>query len=366
MTDSSGQVQTGAELAERAETGVAVYREATPEETAALLAQIDAASTVARIEERPKKTVNGYARDWKLWTEYLDGLAETSGVRIADTSVSAGLLSGYIRWLDQEHKASVATLYRRLTGVVTSLRDHGTEVTKAHMADARERIRRIKNEGSRAPRDRGQANPLDAATIRKIVKAAACQHAASKLRDRALILVAFGAAMRSAEVSALNTSAVVVMTDTTKDTMYLRVTVPGVKNRPARTVAIMPGRYEESCPVRSWLMWLDLMRAHRIDTDRDDCPAFCAVTQLGHATGNRLSPDGCRIVITRAAERSGISQRLTGHSARRGMVTEGAKRGARVDKLMKQGGWSPKSESFWSYVDAGTETDDPATAKLGL
>lgn len=43
--------------------------------------------------------------------------------------------------------------------------------------------------------------------------------------------------------------------------------------------------------------------------------------------------------------------KLTGHFARRALVSTGRKRGMRAGKLRKQGGWAADSPVFWEYVD---------------
>jgi hypothetical protein len=95
-------------------------------------------------------------------------------------------------------------------------------------------------------------------------------------------------------------------------------------------------------------------------------PAFRPVDQYGRLGTARLSPDGCRIAITRAAERAGIDVKLTGHSARRGLVTTGRKKGKRPEKLRTQGGWAPNSPVFWEYIDDGERWEDAATDGIGL
>ncbi|MER5757055.1 hypothetical protein [Streptomyces sp. NPDC002088] len=71
------------------------------------------------------------------------------------------------------------------------------------------------------------------------------------------------------------------------------------------------------------------------------------VDQKGRLGKQRLGPDGCRLAITRAAERAGLDVKLTGHSARRGLVTTGRKRGKRTEKLRIQGGWAANSTVFF-------------------
>lgn len=91
-------------------------------------------------------------------------------------------------------------------------------------------------------------------------------------------------------------------------------------------------------------------------------PQRCLRAGLGGAWAR----DGCGRAITRAAEGAGIEAHITEHSGRRDLVSTGRKKGKRVEKLRKQGGWSPKSAVFWDYVDDGEKREDTATKGLGL
>ncbi|MEJ8640126.1 hypothetical protein [Streptomyces sp. MS2.AVA.5] len=98
-----------------------------------------------------------------------------------------------------------------------------------------------------------------------------------------------------------------------------------------------------------------------------DGPAFLSVDQCGHLGTARLSPDGVGRALKRCAQYAGLTgRRITGHSARRGLVATGRKKGKRVEKLRRQGGWSPNSPVFWEYVDEGEIFEDAATEGIGL
>ncbi|MFF3326422.1 hypothetical protein [Streptomyces sp. NPDC002889] len=98
----------------------------------------------------------------------------------------------------------------------------------------------------------------------------------------------------------------------------------------------------------------------------DGGPAFRAVDQWGNLSDRRLSPDGCRQAQTRAAERAGLSSRITGHSYRAGLITTGRKKGKRVEKLRAQSGHAENSPVFWKYVRDGEKWEDAATDGIGL
>jgi hypothetical protein len=88
---------------------------------------------------------------------------------------------------------------------------------------------------------------------------------------------------------------------------------------------------------------------------------------VGHQGTARLSPDGVGRALARCAKCAGLTgRRITGHSARRGLVTTGRKKGKRVEKQRRQGGWSPNSPVFREYVDEGEAFEDAATEGIGL
>ncbi|WP_179165975.1 hypothetical protein [Streptomyces sp. Amel2xC10] len=166
------------------------------------------------------------------------------------------------------------------------------------------------------------------------------------MRDRALATMAFAIAGRSEEVSALDVAGIRQVAE------GLEVHVPSVKGRPPREVVVAYGESADTCPVRCWLAWKEAAGLTKGSAFRP---------------GDRsLGPDGCRLAITRAAERAGLDVKLTGHSARRGLVTTGRKRGKRTEKLRQQGGWAPNSPVFWEYIDEGERWEDAATEGIGL
>lgn len=116
--------------------------------------------------------------------------------------------------------------------------------------------------------------------------------------------------------------------------------------------------------VRCWQAWHEAKLAVGAHPDG---PAFLPVDQWGHLGPTRLSPDGVGLALARCARYFGLTgRRITGHSARRGLVTTGRKKGKRVEKLRRQGGWSANSPVFWEYVDEGEAFEDVPTEGIGL
>lgn len=335
--------------------------------TAAVLAAMDRAAQEHLDENRPTKTKSGYARDWELWTEYHAWLAQQTGHVLPLTAVSKGTLVGFVVWLDQMKEAAPNTIDRRITGVTVTARHEGAEVPKEATAAAREALKPLKRDRARQARGRGKAVAATPDNLRAMNTAPTARPtpavgkrrgtqelpALAVLRDRALATVAFGIGGRASEVSALTVG------DITLEGKGLRIVVPSVKGRPERTVVVAYGENPETCPVRCWLAWKNT-------AGLTDGPAFRPVDQKGRVGAARLSPDGCRLAITRAAKRAGLKATLTGHSMRSGLVTTARQRGKRAEKIRQQTGHAENSPVFWGYVRDAELWDDPATEGIGL
>jgi integrase len=331
---------------------------------AAVLAALEQGADEYVDDLTPKKTKTGYARDWTVWGEFHAWLAERTGTLLPLTTATRGTMVSFVKWLDEIQLAAPATIDRRLTGVTVTCRSLGVEVPKDATVAARKALKPLKLDRKRQARGRGQAVAATPANLRQMNTAVPAPRRAGTpreyrvhqlvlIRDRSLATLAFGIAGRAAEVSALTVDGITVVAG------GLEVVVPSVKGRPGRTVAVHEGEHDETCPVLLWKAWKEAAGI-------TEGPAFRGVDQWGHVGERRLSPDGCRIVITRSAERAGIEARLTGHSARAGLVTTAIKNRKRVDKIQEQSGHSMESPVFWRYVRDGQRWEDAATDGIGL
>jgi integrase len=101
----------------------------------------------------------------------------------------------------------------------------------------------------------------------------------AQVRNRALLLMGYGAALRVQEAVGLNQGDVVVHRD-------------GLVISPRRrrhSVALLRDRQPEFCPVRAWHAWSDLLaRAGMVDAER---PAFVRIRGRG-LVDHRLSREG--------------------------------------------------------------------------
>ncbi|MFI1569054.1 hypothetical protein ACH4ZX_39620 [Streptomyces sp. NPDC020490] len=345
---------------------------AVPDPVAAVLAALetDAQAHLRRI--RPKKTRDGYARDWEVWQEFHAWLKRQTGTPLPLSSITVGTFVSFVTYLDQVVEAPPNTIERRITGVTSEARARGYTVPKEATEAARRALKPLKLDEKRMKRGRGKAAAIAPADLRTMANAPRERQPQptarrrtvyrvpelARLRDQALNSLKLAVAGRNEEMSLLDDAHIEVVDE------GLRVTVPSVKGRPPRPVPVTYGENRASCPVRCWLAWKEAKLAAGAAPDG---PAFLPVDQWGHLGTARLSPDGVGRALARCAKYAGLTgRRITGHSARRGLVTTGIKKGKRIDKLRRQGGWSANSPVFWEYVDEGEMFEDAPTEGIGF
>ena len=161
-------------------------------------------------------------------------------------------------------------------------------------------------------------------------------------RDRAMLLLGFGAALRRSELVALTIGDV--------------ETLPGrgimLTIRRSKTDQVGAGQHVAvhanpaepgCCPAAALDAWLRHRRvAPDLDwtasaTMRTERPMFCAVTKEGKVTGERLSDKAVVRLVKQAAEGAGLDpEKFAGHSLRRGLLTAGADNRANLAELMRQ------------------------------
>ena len=147
------------------------------------------------------------------------------------------------------------------------------------------------------------------------------------LRDRALLLIGFSAALRRSELVALD------YTDIQFVNEGLALTIRRSKTDQegaGRRIGIPYGR-TSACPVKALQHWL--ARA-----DIASGPIFRSVNKVG-AVGSRLSDHAVANIVKTHAQAVGLNaDQFSGHSLRSGLVTSAAQAGISVNKIMAQTG----------------------------
>ena len=298
----------------------------------------------------------GYARQAKAantrrayliaWTDFSAWCEARDLVAMPADPAGVGL---YLADRAQTHK--VASLRLRLVAIAEAHRLQQQDLNTRHPA-IRDTWAGIRRAHGTAPTQKAAAT---GAMVRAMLRplSEACPRA---LRDRALILVGFAAALRRSELVAL-------------DLEDLQFRAEGVVLRLRRSktdqlgagaeVAIPYGSTEQTCPVRALQAWID---AAGITAGA----VFRSISKAGRVLAPRLSDRDVARIVKRLAEQAGLDPAaFSGHSLRAGFATTAAGAGVPEAEIMRQ--TRHRSAAVMrGYVRRGTLFTDNAAARVGL
>ena len=198
---------------------------------------------------------------------------------------------------------------------------------------------------------RGKA-PMMADALKRIARASG--ESMLDVRDRALLLVGFAAALRRSELVALDV-ADVRFTDDGLEVAIRRSKTDQLGQ--GRLVGVPHGS-KAACPVRALRAWLD--RAGIVEG-----PIFRPVDRGGRIGAERLRDQAVARAVQRAAEQAGLDPADFGaHSLRAGLATSAAKAGKGLDVIMATTGHRRSERVARGYIRHGSLFD--ACASEGL
>jgi integrase len=174
------------------------------------------------------------------------------------------------------------------------------------------------------------------------------------IRNRALLLVHWGAALRRSELSALTVEKI----EFCKEGLKIRVgkTKNNQAGKPLPPKVLLYEADEAVCPVRALEAWL---KEASIKTGF----IFLHVDRWGHLH-QRLTGHGIAQIIKKWAPAAGLDpKRVSGHSPRSGFVTSAAKAGKLIHKMMAQSQHVDVS-SLMHYVQDEAVWEDAAIEGL--
>ena len=193
----------------------------------------------------------------------------------------------------------------------------------------------------RGTRPRRQVAPAVPDVLRQLLAACASAQTPLGARDRAMLLLGFGAALRRSELVALRLGDLEIVPNRGVRLLVRRSKTD--QHGQGQDVAVWanPGHPAE-CPLEALHAW----RRHRdraadlVDVAGDrhaERPLFCAVTRSGRLTGIALSDKAVVRLVKGAATRAGLDpERFSGHSLRAGLATAAGDAGAALPDLMRQ------------------------------
>lgn len=177
------------------------------------------------------------------------------------------------------------------------------------------------------------------------------------LRDRALILVGYGAALRRSELA----GACVEWIEW--NAKGIKVQIPrskGDQEGKGESVAINYQASPRYCPVVSLRRWL---QASGIESG----PLFRSVPRSAQLAPDAMSGRTVRNVVRRAAKAAGLEnvEAFSGHSLRRGCITQAAMNGEPLRKLQKHARHKD-TRTTSRYIDAAQIMEMNVSRSLGL
>ena len=148
------------------------------------------------------------------------------------------------------------------------------------------------------------------------------------VRDRALVLIGFSAALRRSELVGLDVDDLHLHQEGM--TVHLPRSKTDQKGE-GRKIAIPFGR-TSACPVKALRSWMEMAG---IKTGA----VFRGVNKAGTVSPNRLTDQSVSLILKSCARSIGLpAERYSGHSLRAGLVTSAARAGVSLIKIQQQTG----------------------------
>ena len=248
---------------------------------------------------------------------------------------------------------AMPTLRRRVAAIARACGIAGHPLDTKHPA-IRETLRGIgRKHGS--PSRRSAA--LTTTEVKKLIKV--CGDDLAGVRDRALFLLGFAAALRRSELVRLDVEHV-TWTETGLKLLIERSKTDGAGE--GAEIAIPAGRSADSCPVAALRTWLDLAEIKA-------GPLFRKVNRGQTVAATRLSPDAVRQILLKRAAQAGLkgswAEPVSPHGLRAGFVTTAYRNGVPDEEIM--GHTRHRSlTTMRSYVRRAKLSQASPAGKLGL
>lgn len=245
-------------------------------------------------------TQSGYANDWRAFSRW----CLANGFPALPATVSTVSLFA-VDLLSRNRKTS--TVRRLVSGVTHVHRREGYEVGWTEKVDnLLAGARRLR------PETLEQVKPLSVDDVRAMAVSLGAAPGARALRDRALIVVGFCSALRSASLVTLQ------LPDVEFESRGAILHIRQEKNDQegtGRMIGLPHGRHSETCAVRCLREWLD-------QRGTVAGAVFCHVRK-GAGSALPLTPEHVGIIVKRSMRRAGRDcAGFSSHSLRAGLVTE--------------------------------------------
>jgi site-specific recombinase XerD len=313
------------------------------------LAELDAAGEEFQKSSRAQTTWKAYNTDWQSFVDWCEDFELVAMPATEET------LSRYLTALVAMGRRP-ATLRRKVASI-SVVHETAHQPNPARSRAIRDRLTGIGRVVGNAQR---VASPATTTEIRKMV-AATSSSSLRGIRDRALVLLGFAAALRRSELAALDIG------DIRWVNQGMELTIRRSKTDQEGYGAVIPvpyGSHHETCPVRAVGDWLEAIENNPC-TSRDNS-LFRAVSADNWVL-DRLSDRGISRVVAGAAKRAELDPagNWSGHSLRAGLATSAARAGV-PDRVIMATTRHKSRATLDRYIREGKRWDSVASASVGL
>lgn len=310
-----------------------------------IVADIAELRTIAREAadaSRAPSTEAAYASDWRNFSAFASRVCRD---RMPADSETVAL---YVADLRRSGRRP-ATISRKLSAIAVYHRSAG------HPSPCEHDVVRAVMRGTRRALGVAQRQST-ALTLDGLTRALApIANDPRGLRDRALLLVGWAAALRRSELVAVNFDDV-------------RFEGEGVVIRVRRSktdqdaagddVAVAVGSELKTCPVVALRRWLNVAQI-------TSGPVFRRVRRGGAIGTEALTGYSVALIAAARASDAGLEGDFAGHSLRSGFATAAARAGSTERAIMRHGRWKD-SASARRYIRDGSRWEDNPTSTIGL
>ena len=280
-------------------------------------------------------TWRAYRTDWSQWSAWCAGHdvdpwhAQPEQVALWVSDLAATYKPSSIG-----RKVAALSALHKMAGRLSPTRDDRVRVVlagirRAHAAPAK------------------QAAPLTGDLLRPLIADLDTERMVD-VRDGALLLLGFAAALRRSELVALD----VADLEFVAGGVRVKVRQSKVDQEGHGAVVGVPnGERSDTCPVRWLQRWL-------ATSGIEEGPLWRMVDAWGHVRDGRMAATTVGVIVKRHCDRTGLDpSRFSAHSLRSGLATSAASGGAHVLRLADHGRWRSLA-TVRGYVRAVAALDD--------
>jgi integrase len=325
-------------------TGPAPAGRANPIETPgnidALVAELRIAARAAADTSRAKSTERAYSNDWRDFCSFAGLIGRAPHPAEAET------VALYVTDLARRGRAP-ATIARRLVSIAVYHRAAGYASPTEHGV-VRSVVSGLRRQLGVAQQ---QKTALEIDPLRVVL--ARIPGNVRGLRDRALLLIGWAAALRRSELAGL------VVSDLRFEPDGLMIDLRRSKTdqeAAGEVVAVPFGSLAETCPVRALRAWLAVAD--------DGGAVFRRIDRHGNI-GSNLTATAIASIIRARTAAAGIPGDFAGHSLRAGFATTAAHAGRCETSIMRHGRWKSVQVAR-RYIRRGSRWLHNPASNLGL